>query len=103
MKKSIYLGELQFAIMTELWRLGEGSVSEVHAALTKRQLAPTTIATMLKKMEARGVIAHRVEGRRFIYRPLVSHEQVTRSMVSQLTSRLFGGDATALMAHLISQ
>ena len=45
----------------------------------------------------------RSEGRRFIYRPLVSEGQVRRSMVSDLTSQLFRGDVTALVNHLLSE
>jgi len=98
------LGDLQLAIMRVLWERGEATASEVHAALSdERGLAPTTIATMLTKMEKKGVVEHRAEGRRFVYRPLVSEGQVRRSMVSDLTSQLFRGDVTALVNHLLSE
>ena len=58
---------------------------------------------MLTKMEKKGVVDHRAEGRRFIFRPLVSEEQVRRSMVADLTSQLFRGDVTALVNHLLSE
>jgi predicted transcriptional regulator len=104
MTKTTHLGELQLAIMQVLWDLGEATVTDVHQALVEeRGLAPTTIATMLKKMEDKGVVAHRAEGRRFIYRPTVSRDQVKRGMVSDLTERLFGGDPVALVAHLLSR
>ena len=102
MPPSVQLGKLQLAIMRVLWESGEGTVTEVHRSLEPSHgLAPTTIATMLKKMEAKGVVAHRSEGRRFIYRATVSEEAVTRSMVADLTERLFGGNAAALAAHLL--
>ena len=98
------LGDLQLAIMRVLWALGEATVTDVHQALLDdRGLAPTTIATMLKKMQDKGVVAHRAEGRKFIYRPTMTEEQVTRSMVSDLTERLFGGDPMALVTHLIAR
>ena len=98
------LGDLQLAIMRVLWDLGEATVTDVHhALLDERGLAPTTIATMLKKMEDKGVVAHRAEGRRFIYRPTMSQDQVTRSMVLDLTDRLFEGSPMALVTHLISR
>lgn len=97
------LGELQLAIMRVLWSRGEASAADVCTALFReRGLAPTTIATMLKKMEAKGVVAHRSEGRRFIYRPTVTEDEVTQTMVADLTSRLFAGNASALVSHLIS-
>lgn len=99
---NIQLGKLQLAIMRVLWADGEGTVSSVHQALhPSHGLAPTTIATMLKKMEAKGVVAHRTQGRRFIYEPTVTEPAVTHSMVADLAQRLFGGDVTALAAHLI--
>ncbi len=77
-------------------------MTEVWAALGSTR-APTTIATMLKKMEGRGLVEHRAEGRQFIYRPLVSEAEVRRSLVGELCKRLFDGDANSLMAHLVQE
>lgn len=97
-----HLGKLQLAIMRVLWTHGESTVSDVHRALEHSHgLAPTTIATMLKKMESKGVVVHRTEGRRFIYRASVSEDSVTRSMVADLKERLFDGSAAALVSHLL--
>ena len=99
---SSHLGKLQLAIMRVLWAEGERTVAEVHRALEPSHgLAPTTIATMLKKMEAKGVVAHRTEGRRFVYRPTLSEAVATRSMVADLTERLFDGNPAALVSHLL--
>ena len=104
METSHHLGDLQLAIMRVLWNHGQATVAEVHEALEpERGLALTTIATMLTKMEKKGVVNHQAEGRRFIYRPLVSESQVRRSMVADLTSQLFRGDVTALVNHLLSE
>ncbi len=104
MSKTSQLGNLQLAILRVLWAHGEATAGDVHAALQpERGLAPTTIATMLKKMEARGLVHHREEGRRFIYRAAVSEEKVTREMVADLTDRLFGGKVTELVNHLIEE
>jgi predicted transcriptional regulator len=97
------LGDLQHAIMKVLWQRAEATVAEVHDALFEdRSLAPTTIATMLRKMEDKGVVAHRVDGRQFVYRPTVSEPEVRTSMVSELVDRLFSGDAAALVSHLVA-
>jgi predicted transcriptional regulator len=97
------LGELQHAIMRVLWQRDEATVAEVHEALREeRGLAPTTIATMLRKMEDKGVVDHRVEGRHFIYRPVISEDEVRTSMVGELLDRLFAGDPAALVSHLVS-
>jgi len=98
-----HLGDLQLAIMRVLWTQGEATVAAVHAALEKeRGLALTTIATMLSKMEKKGVVRHRTEGRQFVYAPEVSEEEVHRSMVAELCERLFEGRASALVNHLLA-
>ena len=67
------LGDLQHAIMAVLWDRGEATVAEVHEALRQaRGLAPTTVATMLRKMEDKGVVVHHAAGRQYVYRPAVS-------------------------------
>jgi BlaI family penicillinase repressor len=98
------LGDLQLQIMRILWKRGRATVADVHEALRPmRSLALTTIATMLRKMEAKGVVSHTVDGRQFIYRPTVDEREVHRSMVGDLVERLFNGDASALVNHLISE
>jgi predicted transcriptional regulator len=57
---------------------------------------------MLRKMEQRGLVTHRAEGRRFIYQPAVAPETVTRSMADDLLERLFEGRLADLLSHLLS-
>ena len=97
------LGELQHAIMQVLWARDEATVAEVHEALfDERGLAPTTIATMLRKMEDKGVVAHRVEDRHFVYQATVTEDDVRSTMVGELLDRLFAGDPAALVSHLVA-
>ncbi len=104
MNISIQLGNLQLAIMRVLWERGEATVAEVHKALeAERGLALTTIATMLSKMERKGVVHHRTEGRQFVYQPTIREDEVRSSMVSEFTERLFKGDAAALVNHLLTE
>ena len=102
MSRRHHLAELQLAIMQVLWERGEATVSEVREALqVSRPLAYTTIGTMLSKMEANGQVAHRSDGRINIYRPLLERDDVSRSMLTDLTERLFQGDVTHLMCTLL--
>jgi BlaI family transcriptional regulator, penicillinase repressor len=97
------LGELQLEIMKVLWAGSECSVAQVHEAISRqRDLAYTTIATMLRKMEARGLVAHRAEGRTFLYRAAVDEASVTRNMSGHLLDRLFQGSLADLVSHLLS-
>ena len=96
-------GDLQLRILQSLWDRPESSVAEVHAELKpERDLAYTTVATMLRKMETRGLVAHREEGRSFLYRALVAAEEVSRSVGQHLVDRLSSGSLTEAVSHLLT-
>ena len=100
----VTLSDLQMDVMRALWSGGERTVAEVTQALAQaRGLAHTTVSTLLTRLQKRGVVDARREGRQLIYRALVDEPQVRRSMVSGLLGSLFGGDAQALVAHLVSE
>ncbi|MDR3387874.1 MAG: BlaI/MecI/CopY family transcriptional regulator [Rudaea sp.] len=101
---NVALSDLQIAVMRTLWHQGETSVTDVATALAReRGLKYTTVATLLTRLEKRGVVTQRRDGRQLIYRALVSEPQVRRSMVADLVGSLFGGDARELVAHLVSE
>ena len=89
--------------MKILWRLTEAAVAEVHQALgAEGDWAYTTIATMLRKMEARGLVRHRLHERKFLYRPAVKAEEVTRKISAHFIESLFEGSLSDMMAHLLT-
>ena len=96
------LSELQLDFVQALWELGEGGVSEVQAALERRgrKLAPTTVATILRRLETQGWVAHREQGRAFVYRAAVSRRRAAGRILARLTESLFGGDVPTLVRHL---
>ncbi|MBI5387498.1 MAG: BlaI/MecI/CopY family transcriptional regulator [Verrucomicrobia bacterium] len=97
------LGDLQLKIMQTLWERGEATVAQVLESLTgPKELAYTTIATMLRKMEARALVAHREEGRSFVYRALVAAQDVSRGVADHLVDRLFEGSLTEAVNHLLT-
>lgn len=104
MTETHQLTDLQIAIMRILWDRGEATVSEIHEALlAERGLAPTTVATLLSRLEKRGVVKHQSPARQYVYYPAVSEPEVRRSMVADLTERLFDGDVTQLVSHLLAE
>lgn len=103
MTPPLELSELQLAVMRVLWQKKKAAVAEVQEALkSERDLALTTVATVLTRLEKAGLVVHRASGRHYLYRPLVSEEEVRRSMVSVLAERLFEGDVAALVSHLVN-
>jgi BlaI family transcriptional regulator, penicillinase repressor len=97
------LGPLQLKIMKLLWARGEATVAEVNEAVEGGgELAYTTMATMLRKMEQRGLVTHAVQGRTFLYRPAVAEAEVTRGMADDLLDRVFEGSLADMVSHLLS-
>ena len=97
------LSELQLALVKALWDIGEGSVADVQTALEKegRKLAPTTVATVLRRLETQGWVTHREQGRHFIYRAALSRQRTAGRILGRLTDSLFGGNVPALVSQLI--
>ena len=86
------LTALQLAILRVLWDRGEATVQDIWEALhAERGLAQTTVATMLSRLERRGVVTRRAppESRQYHYRAAVTEREVQHSMVGELTERLF--------------
>ncbi len=103
-RADISLSELQIALMRVLWARGETSTADVAAQLAEeRGLKHTTVATLLTRLEKRGVVAQRRDGRQLFYRALVDEADVRRSMVADLLGALFAGDAQELVAHLVQE
>ena len=102
-RKPHRLGDLQLRILKVLWQRREATVADVLEAVRDHsELAYTTIATMLRKMEARSLVTHRTEGRVFIYAPRVAEEDVSHGLASQLVDRLFKGSLLETVNHLLT-
>lgn len=96
------LGDLQLKIMKVLWEKSEVSIPEVHQLVGQESdLAYTTISTMLRKMEGKGLVKHRVRDRKLLYRPLVREEAVARKMSSHFIEGLFEGSLADMVSHLL--
>ena len=92
----------QLAIMRVLWDRQEATVAEVREALDlERPLAYSTVATVISRMEEKGLVTHRAEGRVFWYRPTVTEDSLGTSMVKDLGERIFGGSPAELVSHLL--
>lgn len=96
------LTDLQLAILGVLWEEEEATVNRVRQRLEgRRPLARTTVATLLSRLDDRGVVEHREEGREYVYRALLSDEEVLRSRVDALAENLFDGDVPTLVSRLL--
>jgi predicted transcriptional regulator len=98
------LGGLQRAIMEAVWDAGRATVREVHARVgARRGLAYTTVLSAMQKLERRGWLRHRAEGRAYVYSAVRSREQAGSSSLREFIERVFGGDRMRLLQHLVDE
>jgi len=104
MSSSLDLSDLQLAIVRVLWDKAEASAIQVQTALKRsRPLAITTVSTMLARLEKKGVVAHRSDGRTFVYRASVSELDIRRKAISGVIRNLFRGDPSEVVGMILSQ
>ncbi len=96
------LSELQLAVMHVLWARGRATVAEVQEDLQPtRPLAYSTVATVLRRLEEKGVVRHTADARTFVYEPAVRPEEVGQSLVGDLVQHVFSGSPSELVNHLL--
>lgn len=92
---------LELECLKALWSLGEGKVKDVRLALTgRRNLAYTTVMTILDRLQRKGTVARRKVGRSFLYVPVLSQDTLRRLAVRELAESFFDGSEESLLAYL---
>ena len=94
------LHRLDLEIMKVIWELGQATVSEVLDTIN-RKLAYTTVATTMKHLEQKGFLTYTVDGRTFVYQPLIQEAEVSQSMLSVLLERFFDNSVERLVNTLL--
>src|ERR1700727_2515805 len=100
---SIHLGRVQLQIMQILWNRRSATAREITDAMQPLGIAHSTVQTLLRGLEDKGVVAHDLHERTFVFRPLVSSDAITKSATRDLIERVFGGSVSGLLAHLLTK
>jgi len=101
-RKSNTLTEAELRLMKILWRRGESAVTDLVAALPEGEpLAYNSVLTTIRILEQKGYVAHRQEGRAFVYRPAVAEDEASRSEVRNVLGRFFGNSREQLVLSLL--
>jgi len=101
-KKSNTLTEAELRLMKILWRRGESAVTDLVAAMPDGEpLAYNSVLTIVRILEQKGYVAHRQEGRAFIYWPLVAEQEASRSEVRHVLNRFFGNSREQLLLSVL--
>jgi BlaI family penicillinase repressor len=95
-------GRVQLQIMQILWEKGRAAAREITDALNRvGPISHSTVQTLLRKLEKKEAIAHDVEERTFIYRPLIQPEKVRRKAAREFINRLFAGSPGGAVSYLL--
>ncbi|MCC7335625.1 MAG: BlaI/MecI/CopY family transcriptional regulator [Pirellulaceae bacterium] len=96
------LSKWEMDVARIVWEIGPASVREVHERLAQqREIDFTTVQTYLRRMESKGYLNSKLQGRIRIYSARTRPGTVIREIVNDLVDRLFGGELMQMMRHLI--
>src|SRR5215475_2198032 len=95
------LTPLELEIMNVLWETGPANVQIVQANLKGRELAYTTVQTMLNVLHRKGKVKRLLKDRTYIYRPVLSRQKAVSQAVGEMLDRFFGGSADGLVLNLV--
>lgn len=95
-----HLSRRESQIMDVLYRLGEASVAEVVARIPDTP-AYNSVRVTLGILEKKGVVQHRQDGPRYVYRPVLSPDKATRSAVGHLLRTFFDGSPSKAILTLL--
>ncbi len=100
-KKLPALSPAETEILRLVWQLDKATVQDVCNKLpAKRKIAYATVQTLLRRLEKKGYIKHRIRGKAHVFFAAVKSENVIKRSVNDFLDRLFGGDPIPLMQYL---
>ncbi len=95
------LTPLELQIMQVLWDCGPANVQTVQSRLGGRNLAYTTVQTMLNVLHRKGKVKRRLQDRAYLYRPVITRQSAVAQAIGDMLDRFFGGSADSLVLNLI--
>lgn len=103
MKKSITpLGETEMEILNHIWDMEEATVKQIlNKILKKRQVAYTTIMTVMKNLADKGLLTYRKEGVTYVYKAKQEPEAIRSNLVNNLVSKVFKNSPMQLVQTLV--
>ncbi|MFQ6036835.1 MAG: BlaI/MecI/CopY family transcriptional regulator [Sedimentisphaerales bacterium] len=100
-KKLRAMSPAETEILRLVWQLDEATVQQICGLLpAKRKIAYKTVQTLLRRLEDKGYLKHKIRGKAHVFFPAVKREKVIRKTVLDFVDKLFGGDPRPLMQFL---
>ena len=103
MKKSLTpLGETEIEVLNHVWDMGEATVKQVlKRILQDREVAYTTIMTVMKNLADKGLLTYRKEGVTYVYKAKQEPEAVRSNLINNLVAKVFKGSPSQLVQTLV--
>lgn len=103
-KSLTHLGETEMEVLHHVWDLGEATVADVRERiLDDRDVAYTTVMTVLKKLAEKGYLTYHKDGRSYVYTPAQQPDEVQHSLLQRLMEKVFHGSPSALVQTLVQR
>jgi predicted transcriptional regulator len=103
-KSLTHLGETEMEVLHHVWDLGEATVADVRERILEdRDVAYTTIMTVMKKLAEKGYLDYHKEGRSYVYQPAQEPNEVQHSLLRRLMDKVFEGSPSALVQTLVKR
>jgi predicted transcriptional regulator len=95
------LTPLELELMNVLWETGPAAVQTVQSRLKTRELAYTTVQTMLNVLHRKGKVKRRLKDRAYLYQPVLTRERAVKQALTDMLDKFFGGSADNLVLNLV--
>lgn len=98
------LTDVELELMQLVWGLGECTIRDIHEALPKgRDLAYTTVATMIKILEKKGAVSCHKKDRAITVKPRIERSEYEAASLKHLNEMVFQGNSTSMVTRLLDE
>jgi BlaI family penicillinase repressor len=102
--KPIRISESEWLVMSRVWAKAPATTAEIVEALSKRTgWHPRTIRTLLDRLVKKRALKTTLDGKRYLYAPLLSMEACVRRENRSFLDRVFGGEPAPMLLHLVRE
>lgn len=98
------LSDLENTVMNIVWEHNEATAEFVRTQIEATQpIKDSTVRTILRRLEAKGYVRHRTEGRTFVYSPTVASNNAAADAVRSIMDRFCNGSIESLLVGLVNR
>jgi predicted transcriptional regulator len=99
----LILGDLESCVLEHLWVAGALDVKAVHRAIgPPRGIKPNTVQSTMERLFRKGLLARDKVGHAYVYRPIVTREQLSTRIIGEVAEQLAGGEPNVMLSAFVS-